>query len=51
MRKLKSQIVIKLKNSNCYETQQLKLGLKIKTQIAVKLTNTKYGETQKLKLG
>ena len=42
---------MKLKNSNFYETQKLKLGLKIKTQIAMKLTNTKYDETQKLKLG
>ena len=54
----KTQMVIKLKNSNFDETQKLilwwnsktQIVIKLKIQIVIKLKNSKCEETQKLKL-
>ena len=48
--KVKNQIVIKRKNSNCDETQKVKLSLNLKTQIVIKLKNSNCDKIQKLKL-
>ena len=51
MTKLKTPIVTKLKNSNCYISQNLKLGGKnSQTQIVTKLKNSNFDKTQKLNL-
>ena len=42
---LKTQIVIKPKNSNCVETQKLKLWWNSKSQIIMKLKNSNCDET------
>ena len=39
---------MKLKNSNCDETQKLKMRSNSKTLIVIKLKNSKCDETQKL---
>ena len=44
--KLKIQIVMKLKNSNCDKTQKLKLWWNSKTKIVMKLKNSNCDETQ-----
>ena len=55
-RNFKTQIVMKLKNSNCDETQKLKLQWNSKTQTVMKLKssncdkNSNVEKTQKLKL-
>ena len=41
---------MKLKNSNCTKTQNLKLGRNLKTQIVMKLKKLNCNETKKLKL-
>ena len=50
MIKLKNQIVTKLKNLNCDQTQKLKLLPNLKTQIVTKLKNSNWDQTPKLKL-
>ena len=49
-RNSKTQIVTKLKNSNCYRTQILNLRKNSKIQILLKLNNTNCDKTQKTKL-
>ena len=46
----KTQVVMKLKNSNCDETQKLKLWWNSKTHIVIKLNNSNCDKTQKHKL-
>ena len=46
---LKTQVVMKPKNSNCDETQKLKLWWNSKTQIVMKLKNSKPHIVMKLK--
>ena len=46
----KTQIVTKLKNSNCGKTQKLKFWQNSKIQIVTKLKNTNCNKTQKIKL-
>ena len=41
---------MKLKNSNCGETQKLKLGGNLRPQMEMKLKNLNFDETEKLKL-
>ena len=45
----KTQIVMKLKNSNCDEIQKLKLLFNSGTWLLMKLKNSNWFETQKLK--
>ena len=45
-----TQIVMKLKNSNCDETQKLKLWKNSKTQIVIKLKNSKVTKLKKINL-
>ena len=47
---LKTQIVAKLKNSNCDQTQKHKLWQDSKTQILTKFKNSNCDKTQKFKL-
>ena len=47
---LKTQIVTKIKNSNCDKTQKLKLWQNSKTQIATKLENLNCDKTKKSEL-
>ena len=42
----KTQIVMKLRNSICDETQKLKLYWNLKTQIVTKLKNSNFDETK-----
>ena len=44
--KLKTQIVIKLKNSNCDDTHQLELWWNSKTQMITNLKNSNGDKTQ-----
>ena len=46
---LKTQIVTELKNSNCDQTQKLKLWQNSKTETETKHKNFKWDKTQKLK--
>ena len=48
MKLKKTQIVVKLKNSNCDKTQKLKLWWNSKTQIVINLKISNCEETQKL---